>query len=309
MSDPIEFINLDELQNEADREHINEMLPKVESWVTLDNKNFFFSFKCIDTIPPGLYSMTFNEAQGFGVTKMDYKSEEFFHLPSLPHEQILKDLQKFWDNKQKFIDYNLNPKRGVIFHGDPGCGKTSLIYLLVDEIKKRGGISVYFDVPDNWVEIAKLIRKVEKERPILCIIEDIDLIITKHGEESFLNFLDGLNSITNVVYVATTNNIEKIPDRIKDRPSRFDKKYEIKKPVEEDRKIYFETKLLDVDKKKYDIKKLVKDTRGFTMAHIKEVFISLYILDNPYEEVIGRLKKSKITDNTIGFNLDEDYNN
>lgn len=298
---------LDELQNEADKEHINNILPKVESWVTIDNKNFFFSFKCIDTIPSGLYSMTYNDQQGFGVIKMEYNSEEFFHLPSLPHDKIISDLQKFWDNKEKFINYNLNPKRGIILHGHPGCGKTSLIYLLIEEIKKRNGMSIYFDAPENWVEIAKLIRKVEKERPLLCIIEDIDLVIAKHGEEPFLNFLDGLNSINNVVYVATTNNIEKIPDRIKDRPSRFDKKYEIKKPTENDRMLYFETKLLSEDKKKYDLKKLVKDTNNFTMAHIKEVFISLYILDNPYDEVITRLKKSKITDNPIGFNLNEDY--
>jgi hypothetical protein len=294
---------LESLQNDADREHINSILPTVESWVTSNNKDFFFSLRCIDTIPSGLYSMTFNDNNGFGLSKMDYKSEEFFHLPSLPHKEIIKDLEIFWNNKQKFIDYNLNPKRGIILHGDPGCGKTSLIYLLVETIKKRDGISIYFDVPENWVEIAKLVRKVEKERPILCIIEDIDLVISKYGEESFLNFLDGLNSITNVVYVATTNNLEKIPDRIKDRPSRFDKKYVIKKPTEGDRKLYFETRLLDADKKKYDLKKLVKDTKDFTMAHLKEVFISLYILDNPYDEVISRLKKSKIMDSAIGFDL------
>jgi SpoVK/Ycf46/Vps4 family AAA+-type ATPase len=299
---------LEEMQIEHDREIINEMLPTVESWVTVDNKNFFFSFKCVDTIPPGLFSMTYHDSQGYGLTKMEYKSEDFFNLPSLPHEKIVSDLKIFWDNKQKFINYNLNPKRGIILHGDPGCGKTSLIYLLVEEIKNRNGISVYFDVPDNWVEIAKLIRKVEKERPILCIIEDIDLIIDKYGEEVFLNFLDGLNSITNVVYVATTNNIEKIPDRIKDRPSRFDKKYEIKKPNDEDRKLYFETKLLPEDLTKYNIEKLVKDTKNFTMAHLKEVFISLYILDNEYKEVIERLKKSKITEpSKIGFDLNDEY--
>jgi AAA+ superfamily predicted ATPase len=299
---------LEEMQIEHEKEMINDMLPTVESWVTLDNKNFFFSFKCVDTIPSGLFSMTYNDSQGFGLTKMEYKSEDFFNLPSLPHKKIVSDLNIFWDNKQKFINYNLNPKRGIILHGDSGCGKTSLIYLLVEEIKNRNGISVYFDVPDNWVEIAKLIRKVEKERPILCIIEDIDLVIDKYGEEVFLNFLDGLNSITNVVYVATTNNIERIPDRIKDRPSRFDKKYEIKKPNEEDRKLYFETKLLPEDLTKYNIEKLVKDTKNFTMAHLKEVFISLYILDNEYKEVIERLKKSKITEpSKIGFDLNDEY--
>ena len=299
---------LEEMQIEHDKEVINGMLPTVESWVTLDNKNFFFSFKCVDTIPSGLYSMTYNDSQGYGLSKMDYKGEDFFNLPSLPHEQIVKDLQIFWDNKEKFIKYKLNPKRGIILHGDPGCGKTSLIYLLVEEIKRRNGISVYFDMPDNWVEIAKLIRKVEVDRPILCIIEDIDLVIEKFGEEVFLNFLDGLNSITNVVYVATTNNIEKIPDRIKDRPSRFDKKYEIKKPDDSDRELYFKTKLLPEDLKKYNITKLVKDTKNFTMAHLKEAFISLYILGNDYNEVISRLKKSKITEpSRIGFDLDDNY--
>ena len=299
---------LEEMQIEHDKEVINGMLPTVESWVTLDNKNFFFSFKCVDTIPSGLYSMTYNDSLGYVLSKMDYKGEDFFNLPSLPHEQIVKDLQIFWDNKEKFIKYKLNPKRGIILHGDPGCGKTSLIYLLVEEIKRRNGISVYFDMPDNWVEIAKLIRKVEVDRPILCIIEDIDLVIEKFGEEVFLNFLDGLNSITNVVYVATTNNIEKIPDRIKDRPSRFDKKYEIKKPDDSDRELYFKTKLLPEDLKKYNITKLVKDTKNFTMAHLKEAFISLYILGNDYSEVISRLKKSKITEpSRIGFDLDDNY--
>ena len=299
---------LEEMQIEHDKDVINSMLPTVESWVTLDNKNFFFSFKCVDTIPSGLYSMTYNDSQGYGLSKMDYKGEDFFNLPSLPHEQIVKDLQIFWDNKEKFIKYKLNPKRGIILHGDPGCGKTSLIYLLVEEIKRRNGISVYFDMPDNWVEIAKLIRKVEVDRPILCIIEDIDLVIEKFGEEVFLNFLDGLNSITNVVYVATTNNIEKIPDRIKDRPSRFDKKYEIKKPDDSDRELYLKTKLLPEDLKKYNINKLVKDTKNFTMAHLKEAFISLYILGNDYSEVISRLKKSKITEpSRIGFDLDDNY--
>jgi GTPase SAR1 family protein len=287
------------------KDHLEKIYPSIESWYTINNTDFFFNFKTVATVESGLYSMIYNDGNGFGVSKLPYKSDEFFHLPSLPHNEIIDDLINFWDNVDRFKKYNLTPKRGIILYGDPGCGKTSLIYLLIEEIKKRNGISIYFDVPQNWIEIAKLVRKVEKERPILCIIEDMDLVIMKHGEEPFLNFLDGLNSITNVVYVGTTNNLEKIPERIKDRPSRFDKKYVIKKPTDSDRALYFETKLIEADKKKYDLTKLVKDTKNFTMAHLKEVFISLYILDNPYDEVIKRLKNSKITDNSIGFDLEQ----
>jgi hypothetical protein len=288
------------------KDKVNAILPSIESWYTINNNEFYFNFKSVASVESGLYSMIYNDNSGFGVSRMDYKSDEFFHLPSLPHNEIINDLTNFWGNIDRFREYNLTPKRGIILYGDPGCGKTSLIHLLVDELKKYNGLSIYFDNPFNWIELARLVRKVEKERPILCIIEDIDLVIEKFGEEVFLNFLDGLNSVDNVVYVATTNNLEKIPERIKDRPSRFDKKYKINKPNQEDRKLYFESVLTKEDKKLYNITKLVKDTNNYTMAHLKEVFISLYILKNGYDDTIKRLRKSKIFDEKIGFNISDD---
>ena len=292
--------------SEALKNHVESLLPTIESWYTINNNDFYFNFKTVATVDSGLYSMIYNDHNGFGISKLSYKSDEFFHLPSLPHNEIIEDLKKFWDNIDRFKNYNLTPKRGIILYGDPGCGKTSLIHLLVDELKKYNGLCIYFENPYNWVELAKLVRKVEKTRPLLCVIEDIDLVIDKYGEEVFLNFLDGLNSIENVVYVATTNNLEKIPDRIKDRPSRFDKKYKIEKPTTSDRKLYFESILTEEDKTLYDLDKLVKDTEKYTMAHLKEAFISLYILKNDYAETIKRLKNSKIADEKIGFQFSED---
>ena len=297
---------LDQVQSTSLKNHVENILPTIESWYTINNSEFYFNFKTVASVESGLYSMIYSDQNGFGISKLNYKSDEFFHLPSLPHKDIIEDLKTFWENVDRFKKYNLTPKRGIILYGDPGCGKTSLIHLLVDELKKYNGLCIYFDNPYNWVELAKLVRKVEKTRPLLCIIEDIDLVIDKFGEEVFLNFLDGLNSIDNVVYVATTNNLEKIADRIKDRPSRFDKKYKIEKPNTEDRSIFFDSILAKEDKKLYNIQQLVKDTANFTMAHLKECFISLYILKNPYDETIKRLKKSKITDERMGFNLNDD---
>lgn len=284
-------------------EILSDISSNIDTWFTPNNKDFFFNYKCLQTIPSGLYSITYTQDNGFGVSKMDYKSDEYFALPSFPHKTIISDMEKFWGSKETYNKYNITHKRGVILHGTPGGGKTSLLYLLIEEMKKHNGICIYFDDPKTWVEVGKLIRKLEPNRPILCIIEDIDGIIIKFGEEIFLNFLDGLNQINNIIYVATTNNLKDIPDRIKNRPSRFDKKYEIKRPTADDRLAYFTHMILEEDLSKYDLKVLVKDTNGFSMAHLKEVFISLYILGSEYDKTLADLKGSKINEQAIGFNM------
>lgn len=305
MDNPIyvESFNIEDFSSQSKIEMLSEISDSVDTWHSPNGKDFFFNYKSIPSIESGLYSIVYSQDNGFGVSKMDYKSEDYYVLPSLPHEEIISDIQKFWNSKEQYAKYNITHKRGIILHGEPGGGKTSLIYLLIEEMKKYNGICVYFDSPKTWVGVANLIRKIESDRPILCIIEDIDGIIEDFGEEIFLNFLDGLNQISNIVYVATTNNLKDIPDRIKDRPSRFDKKYEVKKPTPEDRRVYFEHMIHDEDRKIYDIEKLVKDTEKFSMAHLKEIFISLYILKNDYKKTMEELKKSKINDTSIGFNI------
>lgn len=282
-------------------------LEVIESWCTTNHKEFFFNLKSLNTIPPGLYNLCYSQTNGYGVQKLNYTKEDYISLPSSSHKEIVEGIKKFWANKDTFAKYKLSPKRGIIMYGKPGCGKTVCVYLLAEEIKAQNGLAIYFNNPENWIEVAKMIRKIEKDRPILCIIEDLDLVISKHGENEFLNFLDGLNSVDNVVYVGTTNNINNISDRIKNRPSRFDQLYEIKPPTVDDREYYFEHMIHTEDKELYDIKKLAKDTKDFSMAHLRETFISLYIMKGEYDETLKRLKKKKIADGpAMGFGLDDD---
>lgn len=275
---------------------------KIKSWYSEDNKNFYFGYKSVPGLPSGLFKIVLNETNGLGLSMINYPKEEIFYLPGLPYKEIIADINKFLSNRDTYLKYNLVPKRGVILHGVPGGGKTSLIYLLVGEIKEQNGIAIYFNDPQTWLDVAQAVRKLEKTRPILCIIEDLDLVIETFGEQVFLNFLDGVNQVDNVIYVATTNNLKNIPDRIKNRPSRFDRTYEIKIPHKKDREMYLKNKIREEDIDKYDIHKMVSDTERFSLAQLKEFFIALYILDNDYDETLKRLKSANINDQpSVGF--------
>ena len=112
-----------------------------------------------------------------------------------------------------------------------------------------------------------------------------------------------------------------VEERIRNRPSRFDRRYNIGVPTARVRKYYIEHKLKKGDLKKIDVKKWVDETKDLSLSHIRELIISVIILDHDFDETLKHLKSLKhITSSTgdsstpsIGFGTppdeedDDDY--
>ena len=79
------------------------------------------------------------------------------------------------------------------------------------------------------------------------------------------------------------------------RPSRFDKRFRIGFPSAESRKIYLEHLIghENISRLKIDIKKWVADTDEFSVAHLKELFVAVVILDDPYDQALKTLRNMK----------------
>jgi SpoVK/Ycf46/Vps4 family AAA+-type ATPase len=202
-----------------------------------------------------------------------------------------------------------------LLYGAPGCGKSATIQLCTKYLTdKMGGIVINVTNGDQvewYSKIINKLRQIEPDRPLVVIFEDIDAIASEGNwtTSMILNLLDGIKQIDNVVYIATTNHPEKLEDRITNRPSRFDRRYEVELPNEEVRKAYIQNKLSEEDLKGIDLNSWIKESEGFSLAHMRELVISVITMDNSFEDTIARLKgmkvKPKIKANTtsIGFGL------
>ncbi len=245
----------------------------------------------------GVYEIGWNGSlQTHTLKKQPFKTDELYHLPSPEITDILQDIENFWNRVDKYKQYNFVHKRGILMYGDPGCGKSGIIQLITKQLIKRDGIVINVkdeeDV-DKFTSFIATFRKVEPNRPLVVLLEDIDSIASENRYQTarLLNILDGVKQIEGVVYIATTNYPEKLQERITNRPSRFDRRYKVEVPNEEIRRTYIKHKLNDEDIKNINIEEWVKRTEGMSLSHLKEVVISVIVMGRTFEETIGNLEE------------------
>ncbi len=262
----------------------------------------------ISSLPPGQYVPSYSSNIGVYFSERDINLDNLLVLPDSNSERVLSHIDDFWKKEEIFREYGFLWKRGIMLYGPPGSGKTSTVQQLSKMIVDKGGITVYCVQPEITAKGLKVLRRIEPTRPLVVIFEDIDAIIKEYGEAEVLAMLDGELQVDNVVFVATTNYPERLDKRLVNRPSRFDEIIKIGMPTKEARAFYLEHKnnrLKGTDELKY----WVELTEGFSVAHLKEMIVSVECFNKTVEESAERLKKmidnqpSSIEDNrrSIGF--------
>lgn len=254
-----------------------------------DGTNFYSSFPTVEALPPGQYTIQFSHEQGYYFNKSKLNLDDIFIMEDSVTDDVMDAMKTFWSNERKYRDFGFLWKRGVLLYGPPGTGKTCTVQLLAKEVEKLGGISIYISNP-GFFQGVKTLRNIEPTKPLVVILEDIDSIIDNYGESDVLSILDGEMQFDNIVFVATTNYINKLPARIKNRPSRFDVIRKIDFPSAKNREAYLihkNPRLKDVPE---ELAQWVELTDKFSVAHLKELIISVECLGTDFATSVKRLR-------------------
>ena len=185
-----------------------------------------------------------------------------------------------------FRHLGIDPPKGVLLHGPPGCGKTLLAKAVANEseasffaINGPEITSKYYG--ESEAKLREIFRKAEENAPSIIFIDELDSIAPKREDVSgeaekrvvaqLLTLMDGLKGRGQVIVIGATNRIDAIDPALR-RPGRFDREIEIRIPDEKGRyeifKIHTRGMPLADD---VDIKKLASITHGYTGADIQAI--------------------------------------
>lgn len=168
-------------------------------------------------------------------------------------------------------------------------GKTVIVSRVVKEALKNNAVVLFNPNPGELQQIYEALEHTAPNKLTLVIFEEIDEIVVNASRAStFLSVLDGEIQKNNIIYLATTNYIDKVPLRFQ-RPGRFSSIVEVGFPSSQAREVYLTTKKVDP----YALKTWVEKTEGFSIDELKETVLAVKCLDETLDTVVGRVKELK----------------
>lgn len=173
-------------------------------------------------------------------------------------DTLKKSLDKFVQANDWYIEHNIPYHFGILLYGEPGMGKTSIAQAIGNYMNSR----LFILSGDDILNISNTMSQADcysitKGEYRIILVEDIDCGFKSYelfdrtetnvdeidrvhrtvttgdkkenntGLASVLNTIDGIGAPQNVIYIFTTNHIEKL-DPALIRPGRIDLKLEIK---------------------------------------------------------------------------------
>jgi len=217
----------------------------------------FQDFEILDTDPEGVTLITVNTLikvkgaektvkKGVGITYEDIgglkkeigKIREMIELP-LKHPEVFERL-------------GIDPPKGVLLHGPPGCGKTLIAKAVVNEtdayfISISGPEIMGKFYGESEGRLREVFEEAAINTPAILFIDEIDAIAPKRedmgGEKQverrvvaqLLALMDGLESRGQLIVIGATN-IPNTLDPALRRPGRFDREIAVPIPDKNGRK-------------------------------------------------------------------------
>ncbi len=270
-----------------------------------------------------------------GVEIRERVDPQFLSQPPVTEADIIVDDETAEVLNRTIVDFHLRreqlrslglpSRRGVLFYGPPGTGKTYTSRYLANKLETATTIVASGNALLQIRSLSNLARMLQ---PTLVVLEDVDLVYSTR-ETNFnntalgemMNELDGFKPDDEIIFVLTTNSIERVEGAIKERPGRISQCIYFGAPLPELRKRYLASLLKNYDLGELDLNKVVDKTDGVTQAFLKELVFrtiqfasengsttdpgSLKLTNSIFDRALAEMRKSAgiAGESIIGFQI------
>jgi hypothetical protein len=213
--------------------------------------------------------------------RLEVAEKEKIYLPKRLHDDIFSQVDGFFGSKNLYKEMNIPYKRGFLFTGMPGTGKTMLIRKLIRHVHAKHRIPTSYLAVHRRTDaddLRMLFNCASEKNPAMLILEDIESLCheTQLTRSEVLAELDGIGQRSGMLIIATANDPSRIDPALVHRPSRFDRVWTFPLPDKSLRAEYVADQFPTMAPEWVD--EIAAETSDWTMAYLKELHHTAGIL-------------------------------
>jgi hypothetical protein len=213
---------------------------------------------------------------------------KFHHLPNIQRDHIIlpegllgrieRQTIHFGKHAEKLLAAGRHLKRGLLFHGAPGTGKTLTAMYLAGEISGRTVLLLTGRGLGLIEQSCALARTLQ---PSIIILEDVDLVAEERTRREagcatpllfeLLNEMDGLADDADILFLLTTNRPDILEPALAARPGRIDQAFEIPLPDAACRRRLFDLYGRGLNLRIRESDRFIQRTKGASAAFVREL--------------------------------------
>ncbi|KAM3831198.1 ATPase family gene 2 protein homolog A isoform 2-T2 [Vipera latastei] len=189
---------------------------------------------------------------------------------------------------ESFIRMGIQPPKGVLLYGPPGCSKTMIAKALAHEsglnfLAVKGPELMNKYVGESERAVREIFRKARAVSPSILFFDELDALAIERGSSSssvnvmnrvlaqLLTEMDGIEQLKDVTVLAATNRPDMI-DKALIRPGRFDRIIYVPLPDEATRREIFKIQFCNMPiSSEVNLDELVIQTEKYSGAEITAV--------------------------------------
>jgi SpoVK/Ycf46/Vps4 family AAA+-type ATPase len=199
-------------------------------------------------------------------------------LPAATLALLDRNVGGFVRAREHIKRMGLSARKGLLFYGRPGTGKTHTIHYLASQLPEHTTLLITAEqvgLLDHYFQLARFLQ------PAMVVLEDVDLIARSRVQmhdacdqvllNKLLNEMDGLREDADVLFILTTNLPDQLEPALAARPGRIDQAIEFPLPDDSGRArlITLYARGMAVAPDVMDL--VVRRTKGASPAFIKEL--------------------------------------
>jgi len=200
-------------------------------------------------------------------------------------KQSLKEMIEWpLNSSDSFEKLGIEPPKGILLYGPPGCGKTLLAKAVANEsganfISIKGPEVYSMWVGESERKLREIFRRAKQVAPSIIFFDEIDALAPRRGlsigtkvtetvVSTLLIEMSGLEELKGVVVMAASNRPDIIDPALL-RPGRIDRFVLVPAPNEKARLEIFKVHTKNMPLKDVNLKELAEKTEGFSGADIE----------------------------------------